>query len=171
MTDDEDDAELEERGMGLEDVFGGTGETESTVSSETSESLNASETTETSKTTEALETTETTQSLETLETQDEQEDPSNEGQEQTENTDESEGATDSGSSGQSKIARENKNVNMFLNKPTYRRLMRGYKQLDGEHYTQYETDLEKNRQYFDAVINTGLNHLDEVRDQIGLEQQ
>lgn len=165
MTDDEDDVELEERGMGLEDVFGGTGESESAVSSEPAESVEASETTETPK------TSETSQSLGTFKTQNEQEEPPNEGQEQTEDVDESEGATDSGSSGQSKIARENKNVNMFLNKPTYRRLMGGYKQLDGEHYTQYETDLEKNRQYFDAVINAGLDHIDEVRDQIGLKQQ
>ena len=55
--------------------------------------------------------------------------------------------------------------------PTYRQLMKSYKQLDGEHYAQYETDLEKNRQYFDAVINIGLDHLDEVRDRIGLESQ
>lgn len=149
MTDGDNDTELEERGMGLEDVFSGTGEAEASGLSESSE------------------TSETSQPLETLETQ---ETASNDISEQPADTDKPEDTTmSSESSGQSKIARENKNVNMFLNMPTYKQLMANYKQLDGEHYAQHETDLEKNRQYFDAVINTGLEHLDEVRDQIGLE--
>lgn len=149
MTDDDNDAELEERGMGLEDVFGGSNEAETSGTSET------------------LESSEASQSLETIETQ---EMVPTETEEPTANTNNSENAaTNSESSDQSKIARENKNVNMFLNAPTYKRLMTTYKQLDGEYYAQHETDLEKNRQYFDAVINTGLEHLDEVRHQIGLE--
>lgn len=66
------------------------------------------------------------------------------------------------------LVEETHDLHMYLPESRYQDLVGLYKVLDGEYYRKEGTDLEKNRQYFDAVIQVALDHEAEIRDQLGL---
>lgn len=69
---------------------------------------------------------------------------------------------------ETRLVEETHDLHMYLPESRYRELMSMYKRLDGEYYTETGEELEKNRQYFDAVVATALEHDDELRDRLGL---
>ena len=66
------------------------------------------------------------------------------------------------------LVEETHDLHMYLPESRYRELMSMYKRLDGEYYAETGEELEKNRQYFDAIVSTALEHDDELRDRLGL---
>lgn len=75
---------------------------------------------------------------------------------ETEETEETEGT----------LVAETHDLHMYLPESRYQDLMTLYKVLDGEYYRAHGEDMEKNREYFDAVIATAMEHKDEVRERV-----
>ncbi|WP_152529850.1 hypothetical protein [Candidatus Halobonum tyrrellensis] len=69
---------------------------------------------------------------------------------------------------ETRLVEETHDLHMYLPESRYRELMSMYKRLDGEYYAETGEELEKNRQYFDAVVATALEHDDEIRERLGL---
>lgn len=118
------------------------------------------------------ESEEQTETEETSPTEETQDSANNEGASSTGNpspTEETKEAQDTEETEEMRLVEETHDLHMYLPESRYRELMSMYKRLDGEYYAETGEELEKNRQYFDAVVATALEHDDELRERLGLE--
>ena len=83
-------------------------------------------------------------------------------------TEETKEAQETEESEETRLVEETHDLHMYLPESRYHELMSMYKRLDGEYYAETGEELEKNRQYFDAVVATALEHDDELRDRLEL---
>ena len=117
---------------------------------------------------ESKEPTEAEESSPTKETQDGMETKDSSSTNPSSPTKETKEAKEAEETKETPLVEETHDLHMYLPESRYRELMSMYKRLDGEYYTETGEELEKNRQYFDAVVATALEHDDELRDRLGL---
>lgn len=170
-SDEEEEAELDERGMHLGDVFADDDTSEEPGAESMADPDDAEQETDAQASptadpaTEPAETAGTTEADAPAELDDTT--ASDTSTASDPEVDAADAATEA--SGQaSKIVRESQNLNIYVSEDLYERVQRTYKELDSEYYATHGEDLEKNREFYTALLTAGLES-GELRERLGIE--